>query len=123
MRSVSSTGAQAPICAAVGKTPISAVAAPMISIVSARLRLRPIRSPIWPNASPPIGRMRNPTANVANAKSVPTNELSLGKKTRWNTRPAAVAYRKKSYHSTVVPSRLAATTTRSRRRRWASGSL
>ncbi len=76
MRSVSSsTGAQAPICAAVGRTPINAVATPMISIVNARLRLRPIRSPMCPNTSPPIGRMTNPTANVANASSVPTKEL------------------------------------------------
>ncbi|CAG7064346.1 hypothetical protein PICSAR18_02361 [Mycobacterium avium subsp. paratuberculosis] len=63
-----------------------------------------------------MGRMTNPTANVANANSVPTKELSFGKNTLLKTSPAAVAYRKKSYHSTVVPSRLAATTMRSRRR-------
>jgi hypothetical protein len=92
MRSVSSsTGAQTPIWAAVGKSPINAVATPMISIVNARLRLRPTRSPIWPNTSPPMGRMTNPTAKVANASSVPTKELSLGKNTLLNTRPAAVA--------------------------------
>ena len=92
MRSTSSsTGAHAPICAAVGNTPINAVAMPMISMVNARLRLRPIRSPIWPNTSPPIGRMTNPTAKVANASIVPTRELALGKNTLLNTRPAAVA--------------------------------
>ena len=63
----------------------------MISIVSARLRLRPIRSPMWPNTTPPIGRMTNPTANVANASRVPTRELALGKNNLPNTRPAAVA--------------------------------
>ncbi len=92
MRSAnSSSGAHTPIWAAVGNTPINAVAMPMMSMVSARLRLRPIRSPMWPNTNPPTGRMTNPTANVANASSVPTSELSLGKKTLLNTRPAAVA--------------------------------
>ena len=84
-------------CAAVGNPQINAVAMPMnISMVSARLRLRPIRSPMWPNTIPPTGRMTNPTANVANASSVPTSELSPGKKTLLNTRPAAVALQEDS---------------------------
>ncbi len=63
----------------------------MISMVSARLRLRPIRSPMWPKTRPPTGRMTNPTAKVANASKVPTNELALGKNSLLNTSPAAVA--------------------------------
>ncbi|BDE00321.1 UDP-N-acetylenolpyruvoylglucosamine reductase [Mycolicibacterium fortuitum subsp. acetamidolyticum] len=43
---------------------------------------------------------------------MPTNELWSGKKVWLNTRLAAVAYRKKSYHSIVVPSTLARTAVR-----------
>ncbi|SKX68072.1 Uncharacterised protein [Mycobacteroides abscessus subsp. abscessus] len=52
--------------------------------------------------------------------NVPTNPLWCGKNTVLKTKLAAVAYRKKSYHSTVVPSRLASATVRSRRRRSSS---
>lgn len=38
-----------------------------------------------------MGRMTNPTANVANASRVPTSELALGKNSLLNTSPAAVA--------------------------------
>ena len=51
----SSTGASTPICAAVGSSPISAVAPPIRNIVSARVFLRPMRSPTWPKTNPPIG--------------------------------------------------------------------
>lgn len=76
MRSSNSRiGARTPICAAVGSTPISAVAPPIRNIVSASVRLRPMRSPMWPNTNPPIGRTTNPTANVAKDSMVPTKEL------------------------------------------------
>lgn len=60
-------------------------------MVRASVRLRPIRSPMWPNTNPPMGRTTNPTANVANASIVPTYELWSGKKVWLNTRLAAVA--------------------------------
>ena len=41
---------------------------------------------------------------------VPASLSSVGKKSWLNTRAAAVPYRKKSYHSMVVPIRLAKTT-------------
>ena len=70
---------------------MSAVAPPIRNIVSARVRLRPIRSPTWPKTKPPIGRTRKPTANVANDSSVPTNVVWSGKKALLKTRLAAVA--------------------------------
>jgi hypothetical protein len=92
MRSRSSRiGASTPICAAVGSTPISAVAPPISSMVRASVRLRPMRSPTWPKTKPPIGRTTKPTANVANDSSVPTNELWSGKNALLKTRLAAVA--------------------------------
>src|ERR1700733_1553333 len=113
IRSVSSsTGASAPTWAAVGNAPIRLVAPPINTMVRARLRLRPIRSPIWPKTNPPTGRITNPTANVANASNVPSVEFCDGKKAWLNTMVAAVAYRKKSYHSMVVPTRLATSTVR-----------
>src|SRR5437762_10727620 len=59
---------------------------------------------------PPIGRATNPTVYVANAASVPTRGSNVGKYRRLKTRAAAVPYRKKSYHSIVVPIRLAIAT-------------
>src|SRR5690349_14921890 len=51
----------------------------------------------------PIGRPTKPMKKVPNADSVAVNASSLGKYSLPNTRPAAVPYRKKSYHSMVVP--------------------
>src|SRR2546421_11408423 len=61
---------------------------------------------------PPIGRAAKPTAYVLNASSVPTNGSNVGKNSLLNTSAAAVLYRKKSYHSIVVPMRLASATRR-----------
>ena len=58
----------------------------------------------------------NPTANDANAARVPVNGSNEGKKTSLNTRAAAVPKMKKSYHSMVVPTRLAKATLRVERR-------
>src|SRR5579883_1224081 len=44
-----------------------------------------------------------PTVYVANAWSAPTYGSDFGKNTWGNTSAAAVPYRKKSYHSIVVP--------------------
>src|SRR6476661_3463543 len=55
----------------------------------------------------PTGRAANPTNWVANDERVPARGDSPGKKTAGNTSAAAVPYRKKSYHSIVVPMVLA----------------
>src|SRR6266704_6002369 len=52
----------------------------------------------------------NPTAKVPKAESLPVNASTFGKNSLLNTSAAAVPYRKKSYHSMVVPMKLAATT-------------
>ena len=61
---------------------------------------------------PPSGRAAKPAANVPKAASVPISGLEPGKNRSPNTRAAAVPYKKKSYHSMVVPMKLAATTLR-----------
>ena len=58
----------------------------------------------------------NPTENEANAASVPVTGSKDGKKTSLKTRAAAVPKMKKSYHSMVVPMRLAKATLRDERR-------
>src|SRR5687767_12392434 len=62
--------------------------------------------------TPPSGRATNPTAKVAKALNVPTRGSTFGKNRRLNTMAAAVPYRKKSYHSIVVPTKLARITGR-----------
>src|SRR5579872_3147058 len=54
----------------------------------------------------------NPTNDAVNASSVPTTGSNCGKKSLLNTSAAIVLYRKKSYHSTVVPTVLANATSR-----------
>src|SRR3954453_8070467 len=55
----------------------------------------------------PTGRAANPTNWVPKDDSVPARVDSPGKKTAGKTSAAAVPYRKKSYHSIVVPMVLA----------------
>src|SRR3954447_11943210 len=88
------------------------VATPMITSVSTSIDLRPSRSPKCPNTTPPSGRATNPTAYVPNAASVPLRGEKVGKNRTLKTSAAAVPYRKKSYHSMVVPIRLASATSR-----------
>src|SRR5262245_30082791 len=57
----------------------------------------------------------NPTENEAKAARVPVTGSKDGKKTSLNTRAAAVPKMKKSYHSIVVPIRLAKATLRDER--------
>ena len=66
------------------------VAPPMISSVTTRTVLRPFRSPKCPKTMPPSGRATNPTAAVANARSVPTAGSKPGKKSWLKTSAAAV---------------------------------
>jgi hypothetical protein len=61
-----------------------------------------------------MGRAPNPTNWVANDASTPEYADPPGKNSFGKTSAAAVPYRKKSYHSTVVPTVLAITA----RRRW-----
>ena len=53
-----------------------------------------------------------PTENEANAASVPVTGSKDGKKTALKIRAAAVPKMKKSYHSIIVPMRLAKATLR-----------
>src|SRR5688572_2124821 len=61
---------------------------------------------------PPTGRATNPIVYVLKASSVPVRGSAFGKKRRLKTSAAAVPYRKKSYHSIVVPMKLANATRR-----------
>jgi hypothetical protein len=60
--STSSTGAQMPIDAYVGITPIAKLARPISSSVEISVALRPTRSPQWPKIAAPTGRAAKPTA-------------------------------------------------------------
>src|SRR3954453_8322612 len=86
------------------------VAPPIMSNEMTSSFLRPSRSPKCPNTSAPTGRAKKPTAYVAKAASVAAKASCWGKKSGPKTRAAAEPYRKKSYHSTVVPMMLAPTT-------------
>ena len=76
--------------AAPGSSPIRTVATPISSSVEISVRLRPIRSPKWPNTTAPTGRAKNATANVANEATVPAVAPSAGKNTFGKTSAAAV---------------------------------
>ena len=110
--STSRIGAQTPTCEYVGSRPISTVATPMSISVVTSIDLRPILSPKWPKTMPPTGRAKKPTAYVAKAAIVPASASKFGKNSLLNTSADAVPYRKKSYHSMVVPMKLAMTTRR-----------
>ena len=65
---------------------MSAVARPIVSSVTRKVYLRPIRSPIRPNTSAPSGRTPKPAPNVARlassaARSLPGGKNSSPKKT------------------------------------------
>src|SRR5664280_709328 len=64
----------------------------------------------------PTGRAANPTNRVAKEARTPMYGELPGKKSLGKISAAAVPYRKKSYHSMVVPTVLA----RTARRRWPS---
>jgi hypothetical protein len=83
-------GARMPMVLYVGRRPMRTVAAPMVMRDSTSIFLRPMRSPKWPNTTPPTGRARNPTPNVANDSRVPTRGLEFGKNSSGKTRAAAV---------------------------------
>jgi hypothetical protein len=86
------------------------VASSMINSVKTSIDRRPTRSPKWPKTIPPMGRATNPTAKVPNAARVPTSGSKVGKNSLLKTSAELVPYRKKSYHSVVVPMKLASAT-------------
>ena len=65
--STSSTAPTQPAWSNVGSTPMSAVATPIIVIVTMSTVRRPMRSPRWPKMIAPIGRITNATPIVASA--------------------------------------------------------
>ena len=67
---ISASGAQSPMLASVGISPITVVEMPMMKSVRISIFLRPIRSPKWPKMSDPTGRAMKPTANVAKDRTV-----------------------------------------------------
>lgn len=73
--------------------PIGAVATPTSTAVTARVRRRPKRSPLWPHTPPPTGRTTNPTAKVAKLSRVPTKLLVSGKNSVVKTGLTAVTQR------------------------------
>jgi hypothetical protein len=72
-----------------GSSPIANVLPPVSSSVVTSTRLRPTRSPKWPNTIPPSGRARKPTPNVASEANVPATGDTDGKNSVPNTRLAA----------------------------------
>ena len=65
---------------------------------------------VVPEDERPDGTGGEADGDVRNDSSVPTSGSESGKKSLGKTIAAADPYRKKSYHSIVVPTRLAATT-------------
>jgi hypothetical protein len=96
--------------------PIIRVLSPIKSRVVTSVDFRPTRSPRWPKITPPRGLAINPIVKVLKARIWPINGSNVGKKSLGKTRAAAVPYRKKSYHSMVVPTVLATTASTSARR-------
>ena len=87
------------------------VAAPIISTVTRKAPLRPVRSPIRPKISAPTGRKAKPTAKLISAKTSPAASESPAEKVLAMI-VASGTKTKKSYHSNAVPAAEAAITTR-----------
>jgi len=80
------TGAASPTLAYVGRNPMRAVDSPIVTIVTRKVYLRPIRSPMRPKTTAPRGRTPKPAPNVARlarsaARSWPGGKNSSPKKT------------------------------------------
>lgn len=78
---ISRAGAHRPIASYEGMSPIANVPTAIMIMVSARIRLRPRRSPIGPKNIPPSGRTRKATAKAANEDSNCVVSFPDGKKT------------------------------------------
>ena len=75
----------------VGRAPMAKVDRPMVDNARTRVRLRPMRSPKWPNSAEPMGRARNAIPKVASEARVEEAGSDAGKNRRGNTSTAAVA--------------------------------
>ncbi|CAB5308646.1 hypothetical protein IST461_02809 [Burkholderia multivorans] len=99
---MSVNGAHRPTLSYVGSSPTPIVAPPIMQIVTTKVRLRPIRSPMRPKISAPSGRIVKPTPNVSRA-----NRNAVFESTPEKNLPASTAasdpYNAKSYHSNAVP--------------------
>ncbi len=89
---------------------MSPVTRPIPTMVTIRIFLRPTLSPRAPKMKPPIGRATKPTARVAKELMAETKGSWDTKYWALNTSAAAVVNRKKSYHSSAVPTRAARAT-------------
>ena len=69
-RMIRMIGAAMPMVSEVGRMPTAKVAAPMITMVTRKVYLRPTRSPRRPNTRAPKGRTRKPAANASSAKTL-----------------------------------------------------
>jgi len=69
--------AAAPIVAAVGKRPTKNIQTPINVIVTRKVYLRPMRSPIRPKISAPNGRTMKPTVNAANQVMISPNGVPV----------------------------------------------
>ena len=72
-----------PMLAWLGMQPMKKVPAAIMIIVAARTLLRPTRSASGPKNAPPIGRIRNDTANSPKVAISPSVGDRLAKKTFW----------------------------------------
>ena len=73
-------GAQAPICAYVGRQAITSEPPHIMVTEMSSERLRPTRSAMRPNSQPPMGRIRKPAANTPAVFSSCAVVSPLGKK-------------------------------------------
>ena len=89
---------------------MSVEAAPIIITVATRAPRRPYLSPTWPKMSAPTGRAMNAALKLRNAETVEATGSLPGKNSGAKTIAAVVPKRKKSYHSSAVPMKAAATT-------------
>ena len=103
-RATSNMGAQTPIVLKSGNNPINVLLSPIIHNVTINALFLPIRSPKCPKMIAPIGRAKNPLANVAKDNIVAIYGFSPGKNSLGKITAEAVAYKKKSYHSITPPS-------------------
>jgi hypothetical protein len=107
--------ARDPAIAYVGSNPMAAVA-PLIAITESwSARFRPCRSLNAPMARPPTGRTRNAAPKTKNVSSSAEFKCFLGGKNFVASSGARKPKSAKSYHSSALPTVVAATTQTSRR--------
>ena len=103
-------GPSAPIIAYVGSSPINVEETPISIRALMRVFFLPILSPKCPKMIPPIGLAINPAANVNNESISAVVAGTSPKKAVGKIRAAAAPYKKKSYHSMLVPARAVSAT-------------